>query len=53
MDEREARSVWMVALAATLAGGKGIQEATKNADQAKSAYESRFTQEEVSGRPRR
>lgn len=43
MDERESRMTWTMALMATLIAGKSVGEATKNADQAKAAYESRFT----------
>lgn len=43
MDERELKVFWQMVFAASIAAGKSIQGATKNANEAQAAYKERFT----------
>lgn len=47
MYGRDEEGIWMMAMAATLVGGKNVQAATANADAALAAFKSRFRKDDA------
>lgn len=43
MDEREMKMFWQMVFCASIAAGKSVQGATKNANEAQAPYKERFT----------